>query len=110
MKLLCCEICGEIFNLGHSFKECSGSHCGGNYINNIDAKVFITDRTQQFVLGFATGSFEGALRQQIILGDSNSRMPYAGGMVAKGRDFTAFIIPESAESVIRVKTKAELNI
>jgi hypothetical protein len=51
------------------------------------------------VLGFANSSFIEAARAQLWDGDSKNTMWYAGKNVAKGREFEAFIVPESADSV-----------
>lgn len=104
MKLFCCVKCNEIFNLGFTYKECPGGHGGGQYVDHINAQVW-GDRETIFVLGFANSTFEDALRAQIKLGDQTGMMNYPGGPVRKGRDFAAFIIPESAPSVKRVDAK-----
>jgi hypothetical protein len=101
MKLLCCIRCNEIFSLSHTYKECDGKHGGGQYIDNLNAKVW-GDEKQVFVLGFANSSFISALRSQLAEGDSKEMMSYAGQMTPKGRDFTAFVIPDAADSIIRV--------
>jgi hypothetical protein len=36
-------------------------------------------------------------------GDSKEEMFYAGKMTPKGRDFSAFIIPDAADSIERVE-------
>lgn len=104
MKLLCCTICSQVFSLGYTYTECKGGHCGGQYTNNLDAKVW-GNKDKMFVLGFANSSFVNAMRSQRDLGDSTELMPYPGGMTPKGREFAAFIIPEAASSVVRVKER-----
>ncbi len=101
MKLLCCTICSQVFSLSYTYTECKGGHCGGQYLNNIAAKVW-GEKGDMFVLGFANSSLTTALRAQLYEGDSKELMPYAGSMTPKGREFTAFIIPEAADSVMRV--------
>lgn len=101
MKLICCSKCNEVFNLWFEYKECKGGHGGGQYVDNLNAKVWGDPKTV-FVLGFANGSFIDALGQQYKNGDSTEMMPYAGKMTPKGRDFTAFVIPEAADSIERV--------
>jgi hypothetical protein len=106
VKLILCSPCNQIFNLSHTYTECKGAHGGGQYVDNINAKVW-GSREKIFVLGFANGSLVSALREQLNTGDSTEKMPYAGRMETKGRDFTAFVIPESASSVTRVADKFE---
>jgi hypothetical protein len=106
MKLILCSPCNQIFNLSHTYTECKGAHGGGQYVDDINAKVW-GPREKIFVLGFANGSLVEALRAQLDTGDSTEKMPYAGRMETKGRDFTAFIIPESASSVERVDERFE---
>ena len=48
-----------------------------------------------------------AIRKQYREGDSTEMMPYAGKMTPKGRDFTAFVIPEAADSINRVNERFE---
>jgi len=101
MKLFCCAKCSEVFNLSFKYKECEGGHGGGQYVDNLNAKVW-GDLTNIFVLGFANTSFAGALRSQLQEGDKKESFFYGGSMTPKGREFTAFVIPEAAHSVQRV--------
>jgi hypothetical protein len=101
MKLIFCSTCNQVFNLSHTYTECKGGHGGGQYVNDIDAKVW-GDPHKIFVLGFANSSFISAVRAQISQGDLPADFGYGGRIVSKGRDFTAFVIPESAPSIIRV--------
>lgn len=101
MKILCCATCNQLFNLSHTYQECKGGHGGGQYVDYINAKVW-GDLTKIFVLGFANTSFVSALRAQIHDGDLAPDFNYGGKVVSKGRDFTAFVIPESAPSIERV--------
>mgnify|MGYP000004596956 CR=1 FL=1 len=104
MKLFCCGKCNQIFNLSVDYKECKGGHGGGQYIDYVNAKVW-GDPTRIFVLGFANTSFVNALRDQINQGDRPADFYYAGKLTPKGREFTAFVIPEAADSIIRVIEK-----
>lgn len=106
MKLLCCGRCNEVFNLSFDYRECKGGHGGGQYIDRLNAKVW-GDPTRIFVLGFANTSFIAALRDQLNSGDRPADFYYAGKMTPKGREFTAFVIPEAADSVIRVLDRFE---
>lgn len=104
MKLLLCIKCNQIFNLSGVYKECDGNHGGGQYINRLDAKVW-GDRESIFVLGFTNSSLGSALRNQLQNGDLPADFGYGGRVVSKGREFTAFIIPDSAASIIRTDEK-----
>lgn len=106
MKLFCCGKCNEIFNLSITYKECAGGHGGGQYVDNLNAKVW-GDPTRIFVLGFANTSFVGALRDQLHEGDRKDEFFYGGHNTPKGREFTAFVIPEAAGSVQRVMERFE---
>jgi hypothetical protein len=106
MKLLCCTKCNQVFNLSRYYKECDGQHGGGQYIDNLNAKVW-GDPARIFVLGFANNSFVGALRDQLQIGDRPADFYYAGKTTSKGREFTAFVIPSAVDSVIRVVDRFE---
>ena len=106
MKLLLCVKCNDVFKLLSEYKECSCGACGGQYIDEVNAKVWGT-KDKHFVLGFANSSLVAALREQITSGDSDEMMRYGGKMTPAGRDFTAFIIPNAADSVERVEQKFE---
>lgn len=102
MKLLCCVRCNQIFSLSHTYAECKGGHGGGQYIDGLNAKIWGNEK-QIFVLGFSNSTFIAALRSQLTEGDSKEEMFYAGKMTPKGRDFSAFIIPDAADSIERVE-------
>ena len=104
MKLLLCVTCNEVFNLSHTYKECSGGHGGGRYINDLDANIW-GPSDKIFCLGFANSTLVDALRAQINKGDSTEMMSYGGKLTPKGRRFEAFIIPDAADSVVRMKDK-----
>lgn len=106
MKLLCCVKCNEVFNLSFDYRECSGNHGGGQYVDRLNAKVW-GDLTNIFVLGFANTSFVSAMHNQLEHGDRPADFYYAGKMTPKGREFTAFVIPEAADSVVRVLERFE---
>jgi hypothetical protein len=104
MKLLCCAKCNQVFNLSFEYTECKGGHGGGQYIDRLNAQVW-GDLANIFVLGFANTSLTSALRDQLNSGDQPADFYYAGKMMPKGREFTAFVIPEAADSVIRVPNR-----
>ncbi len=104
MKLILCSICNETFSLSHTYKECKGGHGGGQYIDNVNAKVWgLKDKV--FVLGFTNSSLTAALRGQITGGDLPPKGMSGYGIVSPGREFTAFVIPESAPTVDRVSER-----
>lgn len=100
MKLILCENCSDIvaLRLGVN-RSCSCGESGGHYINELDAEVW----GPCFKLGFANSSLIKALRAQKFEGDSEETMMYNYKRVTKGRDFQAFIIPDSAETMKRVE-------
>jgi hypothetical protein len=101
LKLILCSTCKQVFSLSHDYTECKGGHAGGQYIDDINAKIW-GDSKKIFVLGFANSSFVSALRDQLNHGDLPKDFHYAGQVVTKGRYFTAFVIPASAPSIVRV--------
>lgn len=106
MKLLCCVKCNQVFNLWFEYQECRGGHGGGQYIDNLNAKIW-GDPTEIFVLGFANTSFIGALRDQLNLGDQAPEYMPGYGVTPRGREFTAFVIPDAAASIVRVPDRFE---
>ena len=106
MKLICCAKCNQVFNLSFKYRECDGGHGGGQYTDNLNAKVW-GDLATIFVLGFANTSFISAMRDQLQDGDRKDNFFYGGNMTPKGREFTAFVIPEAAGSVTRSMDKFE---
>lgn len=104
MKLLMCVECWQVFSLTQEYVECSGGHAGGQYLDRVNAAVW-GPRDRVFVIGFDTGSFALALRAQAQQGDSTAHMHHAGGLTPRGRDFSAFVIPDAAASVRRYASK-----
>lgn len=101
MKLLTCAKCNQVFNLGFEYQECRGGHGGGQYTDRLNAKVW-GDPANIFVLGFANSSFVNALHDQVHYGDQLAEYLPGYGVVPKGREFTAFVIPNAALTVTRV--------
>lgn len=106
MKLLLCAKCSQIFNLTRTYQECRGGHGGGQYVNELDAKIWGPKKTI-FVLGFANSTLTGALRDQIAHGDLPETYLPGYGITSPGRDFKAFVIPESADSIDHSDEKFE---
>lgn len=100
MKLFLCARCNEVFNLSHDYKECRGGHGGGQYVDSLNAKVW-GDPTLVFVLGFQNSSLTFALRSQLKDGDLPPSFEYGGKTVSEGRKFTAFVIPDTTETLVR---------
>jgi len=99
MKLLFCKKCYDVVNLStKNVRTCECGSVSGRYVDYINAEV----TGDPIVLGFNNSSFERAIFAQMYNGDSKETMDYPGGKVVKGRSFEAFIIPESAKSVIRL--------
>lgn len=106
MKLLLCVTCNQVFNLNQDYAECRGGHGGGQYIGNLNAKVW-GPKDKVFLLGFANSTLAAALRDQIRVGDRTPEYLPGYGMTPKGREFTAFVIPDAAESVAWVDDRFE---
>lgn len=106
MKLLCCVKCNEVFSLGFKYKQCSGEHGGGMYVDDINARFWGAKR-DIIPIGFANYSFSEAARAQYQVGDLAKTMHYGGELVSPGRDFDAFIMPDATPSITRYESKEE---
>lgn len=106
MKLLLCITCNQIFSLSKEYAECRGGHGGGQYVGNLDAKVW-GPKDKIFVLGFANSTLVQALRDQINIGDRDPVYMPGYGKIPPGREFDAFVIPNAAGSVVRVEDRFE---
>lgn len=106
MKLLLCVACNQVFNLSKDYAECQGGHGGGQYISNLNAQVW-GPKDKIFVLGFSNSTLVAALRDQISAGDKAPEYLAGYGMTPRGREFTAFVIPDAAESVTWVDDRFE---
>lgn len=99
MKLILCEKCSDVLSLRNQVRRCSCGLSGGSYCDEVNAEVW----GPCFVLGFANTSLVEALRAQKYSGDSSEKMLYGYLMVAKGREFKAFVVPDGAPSVKRIE-------
>lgn len=100
MKLLMCFECGDLFPLSLETQSCKCEAVSGEYREDrLHADIYMRDRRAGTVLGFANRSFKTAIREQMEYGDKTEEMIYCGQKVAPGREFTAFIIPESAPTI-----------
>lgn len=110
MKLMLCVRCNDVFKLGMSLKRCECGSCGGMYLADGFNSVVFGEKNKAFCLGFANSSLLGALGNQISSGDLPKTMPYgSAGLVSPGREFSAFVIPESAPSVKWFADESELS-
>jgi hypothetical protein len=106
VKLLVCRSCTDVFSLRHKERTCSCGLCGGRYVDDLEAEVWGPD-DGFWVLGFENSSLSRAIRDQITLGDRVEVMGGVYGDQVKGREFNAFIIPESARTVVRRYTDVQ---
>ena len=106
MKLLACRNCSDVFSLRSEERTCECGSCGGRYVDSLHAEVWGAEDFY-FVLGFDNQTLSRAIREQIDFGDSKEIMGGIYGNEVRGRNFSAFIIPESARSVKRENRNAE---
>ena len=106
MKLLLCVECSDVFSLKTSgMTTCICGQTSGQYLDNLNAEVSgVKDKF--LVLGFDNSSLVEAIRTQLLLGDNQEKMIYGPKEVTKGRDFRAFIIPDSSTTVKRIYINA----
>jgi len=103
MKLLVCRKCNDIFNLSRKDKKCSCGETGGKYVDELNAEIFGDCQP----IGIANGSF----RQAYQIQKYEDSLPKKKDECCKGVEFTAFFIPKSATSVLRIdKPNLELSI
>lgn len=108
MKLLYCRSCEDIVPLNRDIRECICKLASGEYRKDgLTVDIYTLNRHTALVLGFANSSFKNAVANQLVFGDLAPTMPYCGKIVAPGRDFKAFVIPESADSVVWHYTSTE---
>jgi len=105
MKLIFCNECKDVVQLRYNIRYCECGESGGHYVDDLNAKIW----GPCIKIGFANGSFGDALYWQKTQGDSDKMMPYGYGYVTKGRPFDAFLIPESAETMIRVEKPKDVT-
>lgn len=102
MKLIFCKECRDVVALKENIdRTCECGKSGGRYVDDLNAEIW----GPCLKLGFSNHSFSAAIIAQRLSGDSTEKMAYGTGYVTKGRDFEAFIIPESAETMVRVDQK-----
>lgn len=102
MKLLLCLKCDDVFSLRtEQVRECLCKASSGGYEADGLSAFY---KGPALMLGFANSTFSNAIREQLVKCDEG--LPKMGGFgpyaqELKGRDFTAFVIPESASSIQR---------
>lgn len=108
MKLILCTSCSDVFKLSAQPRSCACGKCSGQYTDNLNAEVSVGD--QGYVLGFANSTLVQALRSQREHGDLTEKMGGIYGDEVKGREFTAFIIPNSAPTVRRIPDNPDRSL
>jgi hypothetical protein len=99
MKLLLCIKCSDVIKLREEEERtCFCGKSGGKYIDELNAEYW----GSAYLIGFANSSLVSALRKQIAEGDLNESMGGIYGNEKKGRQFNAFLIPESAPTIKKV--------
>ena len=103
MKLLVCLLCDDVFSLRSRKRTCQCKSSSGKYLkDNLTAEF----SGPCLLLGFANSTYIQAVRDQVKLGD-DGLVPMGFGPYSqelKGRDFTAFVIPDSAKTAKRIGT------
>lgn len=107
MKLLLCLKCSDIVSLQREHRECKCGDSGGKYLQDGLNAIHYGG---SMLLGFHNGSLALAVSAQAREGDSFETFGagYYTGHV-KGREFVAFIIPQSAPTVKWFETKEEYD-
>ena len=95
MKLLLCKKCTSIFNLSRKPKTCDCGESKGHYTGNLHA----VHSGPSIPIGFNNSSFMQAIRMQGFANQTEKGNPR---ICCKGEEFTAFTIPEWAETIEKV--------
>ena len=99
MKLIFCEKCHDLVKLKKKMdRTCECGESGGKYVDDLNAEIW----GPCYKIGFANHSFTAAIIAQGLSGDSTEKIAYGIACVTKGRNFEAFIIPESAKTMKRI--------
>ena len=96
MKLLICKICNSVFNLTDKSKSCECGKTKGKYTDNINAVY----SGPGIPIGFGNNSLLNAMRLQNFLNKVEKDNPK---VCCKGEEFTAFTIPEWADTITKKK-------
>ena len=92
MKLLFCKECNSIFNLTIAEKTCECGKTKGKYVDNLNAEY----SGPGIPLGFSNNSLIRAIKIQEMLNELEKDNPK---VCCKGEEFTAFTIPQWADSI-----------
>ena len=92
MKLLFCTKCTSVFNLTTKPKTCECGESSGHYTDNLNA----VHTGPSIPIGFANTSFLQAIKIQNLLNKIEGDNP---DVCCKGEEFTAFTIPEWAQTI-----------
>lgn len=96
MKLLLCLDCYDIFLLTREVRSCKCGNTTGRYIDSLNAEISGNCNP----IGIANTSFAKALRIQQI---ENKNYDGNKDTCCEGARFEAFIIPDWAKSIKRIK-------
>ncbi|MHD0644747.1 hypothetical protein ACYPKM_03875 [Pseudomonas aeruginosa] len=97
MKLVYCVVCDDSVVLRMEERMCRCGKSKGKYREDgLTADISGPCVT----LGFSSPEFSEAVRKQILLGDKGLQ-PLRGTDQLAGRTFLAFVIPDSASTVVR---------
>ena len=93
MKLVLCLSCHDVYKLASVTRHCKCGNTSGHYLED-GLNAVVSDNDDTCVLGFHNGELATAINRQRTFGDQ------ADGM---GRRFAAFVIPDKAPTVKRVR-------
>ena len=92
MKLLICKICNSVFNLTNKSKSCE---CGKTTVHYTDT-INVVYSGPAIPIGFANTSLLNAIELQEFLNKIEKNNPK---VCCKGEEFTAFTIPDWANTI-----------
>lgn len=104
MKLVLCTKCFDVVKIVEKPRWCSCGTCSAVLTDPENARVY--GGGDAVVLGFDNTSLAKAIVDQRSMGDLWD-LTNSSGITARGREFEAFIIPDSAASVCRVSAMPE---
>jgi hypothetical protein len=100
VKLVLCIRCSDVVKLSETARQCQCGECGGIVTDDLSAEVYGGDKA--VVLGILNSSLVDAISAQMREGDLTERVGGIYGDEVKGREFVAFVIPDSAPTVRRM--------
>lgn len=81
MKLIKCNICGDIFSISYETKYCTCKSVGGKYVDNLNAEYYCNKEEDITLIGIDNHSYKVAT----LLHNEKNIM---------GTIFSSFIIPK----------------